>query len=78
MRLASLREFRRIVYTPESAPALTTLRERIKAGKLPGGRIDCGRFVVDLDEYNRTTNLRLSICQRRAELENDPRLAGLI
>ena len=67
-----------MVYTPSSAPALRTLRDRIRAGKLPGGRVDCGRFVVDLDEYDRVTNLRQSIDRRRRELEADPRLAGLI
>lgn len=78
MRLASIQEFRRLVYTPESAPATRTLRERIKAGKVPGGRFDCGRFVVDLDEYDRVTNLRQSIDARVRELQSDPRLAGLV
>lgn len=79
MRLASLNEFRRLVYTPESAPAIKTLRARIRAGKLAGGRLDeDGHYYVDLDAYDRQHNLRAGILEKVRQLEADPLLAGLL
>lgn len=76
MRLAKLSEFRSLVYTPESAPSLATLRARIKA--IPGGTMEHGHYYVDLDEYDRKTNLRAGIESEREELAKDLRLAGLL
>ena len=76
MRLAKLSEFRRLIFTPDSAPKLDTLRAKID--KIPGGTIQAGRYYVDLDEYDRATNLRMGIEAKRAELAKNPLLDGLI
>jgi len=76
MRLAKLSEFRRLVYTPGSAPSERALRARIH--QIPGGTVDLGRYYVDLDAYDRAKNLRQSIEQDLERLKNDPRLAGLV
>lgn len=78
MRLAKLSEFRRLIYAPGSAPKMQTLRRWIDAGKIPGGTIHVGRYYVDLDEFDRATNLRAGIAARLAELEKDPLLDGLL
>ena len=66
MRLAKLSEFRRLVYTPDSAPAESTLRRRIDRGLIPGGTIQEGHYYVDLDEYDRAKNLRASLADRKS------------
>jgi hypothetical protein len=76
MRLARLSEFRRLVYTPESAPRLETLRAHIH--EIPGGRVELGRYYVDLDEYDHQTHLRHRIDQQRTALAQDPLLEGLL
>jgi hypothetical protein len=78
MRLAKLTEFRAMIYTPESAPALSTLRRRIDRDLIPGGRIQEGHYYVDLDEYDRAMNLRRSLASRQAELAQHPLLNGLV
>ncbi len=78
MRLAKLSEFRGLIYAPGSAPAMRTLRGWIDAGKIPGGTIHAGRYYVDLDEFDRATNLRASVAAKLAELEKDPLLDGLL
>lgn len=78
MRLAKLSEFRRLIYTPASMPALRTLRAWIDADQIPGGQKLGGRYFVDLDAYDRATDLRQGIEARRNSLAADPRLAGLI
>lgn len=78
MRLAKLREFRRLVYTPSSAPSDTTLRRRIDKGLVPGGAIREGHYYVDLDEYDRATKLRARLAAQQAELARNPLLAGLL
>jgi hypothetical protein len=70
VRLAKLSEFRRLVYSPGSAPHLDTLRAHI--ADIPGGRIEFGRYYVDLDEYDRQTNMRQATDTRRAQLSKDP------
>ena len=77
MRLAKLSEFRRLVYTPDSAPSERTLRARIRAGKVPGGKLDAGHYCVDLDAYDSATRLRRGLAERLSELERDPLLADL-
>jgi hypothetical protein len=76
VRLASLAEFRRIVYTSESAPSLATLRARLSS--IPGGQRQGNRYYVDLDEFDRVHNVRSTLKDRRAKLEADPLLEGLI
>lgn len=75
MRLTTLQKFRRIVYAPDSAPSLRTLRKRIR--EIPGGTIELGRYYVDLDEYDRRRNLRAGVAARVAELERNPLLESL-
>ena len=76
MRLASLAEFRRMVYTNDSAPSLATLRARV--GSIPGGQRQGKRYYVDLDEFDRVYNVRATLEDNRAKLEADPLLDGLI
>lgn len=51
MRLANLQEFRRMFYTPDSAPTASTLKRRIKAGQIPGGGFDGSTYVVNVDQF---------------------------
>lgn len=76
MRLAKLSEFRRLIYTPDSAPTLDTLRARID--EIPGGRKLGKRYYVDLDEFDRIEHLRDGAATRKAELEQEPLLRGLV
>jgi hypothetical protein len=76
MRLAKLSEFRRLFYTPDSAPSLATLRSRID--EIPGGRKMSGHYYVDLDEFDRANDLRKAVDDRQAELKREPLLEGLI
>lgn len=78
MRLANLTEFRRTYFSPASAPAISTLRARIAAGKIPGGMVDGGRYYVDLDEYERAKGISVRNAQRRTELMRHPLLRGLV
>lgn len=78
MRRASLKEFRELVYTPRSAPAMSTLRARIDAGKIPGGGIEGGRYYVDLDVFDNATNLSADLEAQRQQLMKSPVLQGLI
>jgi hypothetical protein len=75
MRLAKLTEFRRLVYTMDSAPALRTLRARIH--QIPGGTVQCGRYFVDLDEFDRVANLRAQLRDSQSRLAKHPLLEGL-
>lgn len=76
MRLAKLSEFRRLFFTPESAPSLNTLRKRIH--DIPGGTIFMGQYYVDLDEFDRVYRVRERLRAKQEELERDPLLKGLI
>lgn len=76
MRLAKLSEFRRLVYTADSAPTLNTLRTRIR--DIPGGTVRCGRYYVDLDEYDRAYGLRPQIAASQSRLAKNPLLEDLI
>jgi len=75
MRLAKLSEFRRLIYTPESAPSERTLRARIH--EIPGGTVEFGHYYVDLDEYARAMRMRDTLTGRLSELARDPLLADL-
>jgi hypothetical protein len=76
MRLATLAEYARLVYAPGSAPTLKTLRLRIK--DIPGGRVELGRYYVDLDANDRVNEIAKANNARIAELRKDPRLKGLV
>jgi hypothetical protein len=76
MRLATLAEYRRLTYAEGSAPALKTLRRRIK--EIPGGRIELGRYYVDLDAFDRPNALQATNSERIEQLRKDPRLAKLL
>jgi hypothetical protein len=39
-----------LIYAPGSEPSIATLRARVSAKKVPGGRIEDGHYYVDLDE----------------------------
>lgn len=78
MRLAGLKEFRELVYTPRSAPAMSTLRARIDAGLIPGGCVIGRRRYVDLDVFDRATNLSADLHAQRQRLMKSPVLQGLI
>jgi hypothetical protein len=76
MRLTTLEKFRQLIYAPDSAPSLRTLRKRIQ--QIPGGTVELGRYYVDLDAYDRAKNLRSSVAARVAELERSPLLESLL
>lgn len=50
MRLATLAEYRKMVYVDGSAPTMRTLRKHIR--EIPGGRVEFGKYYVDLDAAN--------------------------
>jgi hypothetical protein len=76
VRLAKLSEFRRLMYTPDSAPSMDTLRKHFK--DIPGATELHGQRYVDLDEFERVHGVRDVHTQRIAELKKDPRLKGLV
>lgn len=78
MRLANINEYRRLVFTPDSAPSARTVREQIRKGLIAGGIILAGRYYVDMDEYDRQHNVRSGLDARLATLRTDPRLQGLV
>lgn len=77
MRLATLAVYRDMVYVDGCAPTLVTLRKRVKSKAIPGGRIEAGRYYVDLDENDRVNNLAGSIQSRLDELLNDPLIKAM-
>ena len=76
MRLATLAIYRQLVYAEGSAPALKTLRRRIK--DIPGGRVELGRYYVDLDANGRVNQIAKANSSRILELRSHPALKGLI
>lgn len=78
MRLAKLSEYRRIIYTLESAPTFHTLRSHIDAGKIPGGQVLHGRYFVDMDELDKATNLRANIIAQQKAIASHPLMEGLV
>jgi hypothetical protein len=77
MRLAKLKEFRAMVFSPRSAPTLATLRAQIRAGTLPGV-IHGGLYYVDLDEWDRLTNMGARLRAEHQQLAANPLLKGLL
>jgi len=78
MRLAKLSEFRRIRYTPDSAPKLSTLRRKIDAGKLPGGQRIDGRYWVDLDALGAQDRVHEQLVASERAAAASPLLRGLV
>lgn len=78
MRLAKLPEFRQLIFTQASAPAASTLRRQIDQRQIPGGMRQGRTYYVDLDEFDRVTNLRKRLAAEQAELAKNPLLAGLL
>ncbi len=78
MRLASLQEFRALVFTEASAPSVDTLRDQVKAGRLPGGRRVLGRYYGDLDEFMRVSALAAELDKQHAETAQSDDLQGLV
>jgi hypothetical protein len=76
MKLVSLAEYRRLVYADGSGPNLKTLRRRIK--DIPGGRIELGRYFVDIDANDEVNAIAKANNSRIRELRADPKLKGLI
>jgi len=76
MRLATLAEYRRTVYTEGSAPSMGMLRRHIR--NIPGGRVELGRYYVDLDENERANRVLSEIDENRERFKKDPLLEGLI
>ena len=77
MRLVDLGEYKRMIFAPGSGPSLRTLRKHIE--EIPGGCIVLGRYYVDMDEYDRRTNLRAGLDAReRTILQGNPMLAELL
>jgi hypothetical protein len=76
MKLATLEEYRKLVYAEGSAPSIVTLRRRIK--DIVGGRVELGRYYVDLDANDAVNELARANSSRIAALRSDPRLKGLI
>ena len=78
MRLTKISEFRRLMYAPGSAPQLATLRARIRNRRIPGGVIQGTQYYIDLDEFDRQTNMRRRVAAEAAELARNPILDGLL
>jgi hypothetical protein len=76
MRLIKLSKFRALICAPGGGPTVRTLRKQIH--QIPGGRVELGRYWVDLDEYDRVHDLRGQLARREKELAEDPRVAGLL
>lgn len=75
MRLATLAVYREMAYIDGCAPTLATLRRRIK--EIPGGRVEFGRYYIDLDANDRVNNLAMGVESRLDELLNDPLLRAM-
>ena len=56
MKLASLREYGELCYTPESCPTMTTLRRKANAGEIPHAVRQGSRWYVDLDKLKDEEN----------------------
>jgi hypothetical protein len=76
MRLATLAEYARLVYAEGSAPTLKTLRLRIR--DIPGGRVELGRYYVDLDANDEANHLIKGAQSKLDRVKSDPRFKGMI
>lgn len=78
MRLCTIKNFRSMFYAPGSEPSINTLRRQIDQKKIPGGTVMNGRYYIDLDEYDRATEVRQGLMESQREAAKNPLLAGLI
>lgn len=85
MRLMKLAAFRKLIFTPDSAPALATLRAQIDRNALPGGQKIDGHYHVDVDEFDAAFNHgaqrrdeRSRLGRELDELARNPLLEGLL
>ena len=78
MRKAKVSEFRRLYYSPDSAPAAATVRARIDRKEIAGGMVEGGRYYVDLDAYEQEHQIAATARARVDELGKSTELAGLI
>jgi hypothetical protein len=78
MRLATLHEFRRMFFTPASAPPKAELRAKIDADLIAGGRVLGGVYYVDLDEFDANNRVHASLQARREALKRSGALVGLL
>ena len=76
MRLATLAEYRRLVYVKGSEPTLKLLRRRIN--EIPGGRVELGRYYVDMDANDEVNKVDKAVHAKADRFRNDPRLRGMI
>jgi hypothetical protein len=76
MKLATLDQYRKLIYATGSEPSLSTLRRRIN--DIPGGRVDLGRYYVDLDASDKVHQLANELQEHRIASKHDPLLAGLL
>lgn len=76
MRLIKLSTYRRLKYAPADAPTMATLRARIH--EIPGGKIEHGRYWVDLDVQDQQASLHAGIVAQERALAANPLLQGLI
>jgi hypothetical protein len=78
MRLCTLRNFRSLVYEPDSAPSMATLRARADRGEIPGACWQGSRRYIDLDVYDHATGLSTGLEAEIKRLEKTPELEGLL
>jgi hypothetical protein len=78
VKLATLSEFRKHIFTPESAPSLSTLRRWVDRGALAGGRVTAGKYFVDLDKWDTEEADRRELVERMQKLAKSSVLKGLI
>lgn len=64
-----------MVYAEGCAPTLKTLRLRIK--DIPGGRVELGRYFVDLDVNDRVNRIARAAQSRLDEIMNDPLIKAM-
>ena len=76
MRLAKLSEYRRLYFTPDSAPSMNTLRKKFES--IPGHIMLNGQRYIDLDEFERHAAVRSDHAAMQRERAKSPRLQGLI
>jgi hypothetical protein len=76
MKLATLEEYRKLVYAEGSAPSISTLRRRI--GEIQGGMKDLGRYWVDLHKNEKAGQIQSELQDYRSKAKKNPNLAGLI
>ena len=75
MRLATLQTYQQMFFAPGCAPSISTIRRR--GAQTPGFTVVGGKAYIDLDEFERQTQVRAALAAREQQLAADPRLADL-